>query len=280
MKFGGHIYLWVERWSDAELDLLDRAKNLGCDILEVALGDDIQFTPRLLRQRAIQLDLELTIGPGGAWPMDCDISADDPAHRVRGLAWHQRLITLAAESGASAYCGALYGHPGQSLRRRPPPDEWPRTAENLHFLAEHAARAGVKLVIEPMSRFRTHLVNTPQQAVDLVRRADHPNLAVLLDTFHLITEVRDYAAAIHAVGPLLWGLHAAENDRGVPGGGLVPWREIFVALAAVNADARVLLETYNTARGDFAFTRGVYQDLCPDGDEHVRHGLRFLKQFA
>ena len=32
---------------------------------------------------------------------------------------------------------------------------------------------------------------------------------------------------------LLWGLHACENDRGVPGGGLVPWREIFAALKQI-----------------------------------------------
>ena len=41
---------------------------------------------------------------------------------------------------------------------------------------------------------------------------------------------------IRETGDLLWGLHACENDRGVPGGGLVPWRDIFTALKSTKAD--------------------------------------------
>ena len=118
--------------------------------------------------------------------------------------------------------GAIYSRPGYVCRRPQPEDELPRTAENLHALAEYSAGLGVQLVIEPMSRFRIHLVNTAAQAVNLVRLAAHPNLHVNLDTYHMITEERDYSAAIRCALPVLWGVHTCENDRGVPGGGLVP----------------------------------------------------------
>ena len=108
--------------------------------------------------------------------------------------------------------------------------------------------------------------------------ADHDNLAVTLDTYHLITEVRDYGAAIQTTGSRLWGLHACENDRGVPGGGLVPWESIFDALVMVQPNARVMLETYNTALNDLAVSRGIFLDLCPDPDAFVRQGLTFLRQ--
>ena len=53
---------------------------------------------------------------------------------------------------------------------------------------------------------------------------------------HMITELRDYKAAIRETGALLWMLHACENDRGAPGGGLVPWDDIasssFLAVTA------------------------------------------------
>jgi D-psicose/D-tagatose/L-ribulose 3-epimerase len=280
MKFGAHMYLWTPLWADKELGLLDHVRSLNLELFEVSLGDDARFTPSLLCRRAEELGLALTIGPGGVWPMECDISDDDPHHRALGLAWHRHMIDLAAESGAGAYCGALYGHPGKVLRRRPPPDELPRTAENLHLLADYADRVGVRLVIEPMSKFRTHLVTTPEQAVRLVQTASHPNLAVTLDTYHMVTEVRDYGAAIRAVGPLLWGLHACENDRGVPGGGLVPWKAVFEALVAVCPTANVMLETYNTDLPDFAFSRGLFQNLCPDADAFVRQGIGFLKRCA
>lgn len=276
-KYGFHCFLFTERWSDASLEILEIARELGADCIEIALGDDVSFTPALTRRRAEALGLELIVSPGGAWPVECDLSADDPAERARGLAWHQRQLDLAAELAAVAYTGALYGHPGAIKRRIPPADEFPRTAEGLHRLADYAATAGVTLALEPMSHFRTHLVNTPAHVMQLLALADHPNLRVLLDTYHLITEVRDYGETIRTVAGRLWGLHACENDRGVPGGGLVPWGQVFAALRETAFDGYLILETYNSALGDFARRRGMFHDVCPDGAAFVKRGFAFLR---
>ena len=281
IRYGAHCYLFTDGWSDDCLNILDIAKTVGLDLFEVVVGDDISYTPSLTRQRAESLGLVLTVSPGGFWPVDCDLSADDPADRARGLAWHKRQVDIAAELGAVAYTGALYGHSGTVLRRLPPADEFSRTAEGVHALAEYGARYGVAIVIEPMSHFRTHLVNTPEQAMHLANLADHPNLRVLLDTYHLVTEIRDYAQAIRTVAPKLWGLHACESDRGVPGGGLVPWDAVFGALKAIDFEGYVLLETYNSSIGDppgtFAYQRGMFHDPCPDGEAFVQQGITFLK---
>jgi D-psicose/D-tagatose/L-ribulose 3-epimerase len=278
MKLGLHCYLFTERWSDDCLDILDTARSLGAECFEVVVGDDIEFTPRFTRQRAEALGLTLTVGPGGLWPVECDLSADEPSDRAKGVAWHCQQIDLAAELGSAAYTGALYGHPGTVKRRVPPLDEYPRTAEGLHRLAEHAARRGVALAVEPMSHFRTHIANTPAQIMRLVALADHSNLGVLLDTYHMITEVRDFGAAIRTVGGQLWGLHACENDRGVPGGGLVPWDQVFAALRDIAFDGYLLLEAYNSSLGDFAQRRGMFHNVCPDGEAFAREGLAFVRQ--
>ena len=277
-RFGAHIYLWVERWSDDDAArLLERARGLGLSALEIAVGDDVTIDAPALRRSAEEAGIRIVLSPGGVWPADCDVSADDPAQREKGVAWHARWIRAAGECGAVAYTGAIYGHPGTVLRRRPPADELPRTAENLRRLADEAARAGLVLALEPMSRFRTHLVNTPEQAMRLVGMADHPALRVLFDTYHMMTEVRDYAAAARTLAPRLWGLHASESDRGAPGGGLVPWDALVGALAGAGMPSYVILECYNTALGDFAFRRGLFRDLCPDGDDFVRRGVAFLR---
>lgn len=276
MKLGAHSYLFTDNWADADLDVLALCRDLGAACFEIAIGDDSRFAPDRTRRAAEALGLELIVSPGGLWPFECDLSADDPADRQRGLAWHCRQVDLAAELAATAYTGALYGHPGTVKRRRPPAGELDWTADGLHRLAEYAARRGVAIVLEPMSRFRTHLVNTPQQAMALIAAADHANLHVLLDTFHAITELRDYGAAVRASAGRLWGLHACENDRGAPGGGLVPWDDVFAALSAVRFDGYLILETYNTSLGDFALRRGVFRDLCPDGAAFARAGFAFI----
>lgn len=279
MKLGAHIYLWMERWSDAEVGLFERARALGLDMIELSVGLDVPFSPAKTRRAAEAAGVGLLVGPGGAWPDGADLSDDRPENRQAALKFHQDNIDRTAELGAVAYAGALYGRPGKSLRRLPPADELPRTAEGLHVLAEHARSRGVLLVLEPMSRFRSHVSNTPGQTLRLIELAGGaPNLRVLVDTYHLMTEVRDFGAAIRTAGQRLWGLHACENDRGVPGGGLVPWPTIFSTLNETPC-AYIGLEGYNTgpATGDFGWRRGIFQNVCPDGDAFVRQGVAFIR---
>jgi len=277
VKYGAHCYILTERWSDNQIDLLHTARELELDYFEIAVGDDVHFTPRLTRQRAHGLGLVLGISPGGEWPAVCDLSADDATNRQKGLNWHKRQVDLGAEMGAVAYTGALYGHPGTVKRRRPPVDEFKWTAEGLHQLAEYGSRRGLEIVLEPMSHFRTHIANTPNQVMRLASMADHPNLRVLLDTYHLITEIRDYGAAIGAAQSKLWGIHACENDRGLPGGGLVPWEKVFSSLHEISFAGYVVFETYNSSIGDFAYQRAMFHHPCPDGKAFISAALAFVR---
>lgn len=281
MKYSAHCYIFTDRWSDDQVSTLDTAAELGLDGFEIAVGDDVFFDPTVTRQRAESLGLELAISPGGAWPYECNLSAENPEHRKLGLAWHCHQIETAAALGATAYTGALYGHPGVLLYHPPNGDELCWTAEGLRGLAEYGQHSGVQVVIEPMSHFRTHVANNATQAMSLVQAADHPNLLVLLDTYHLVTEVRDYGEQIRATRNKLWGIHACENDRGVPGTGIVPWQQVFRALHDIAFDGHMVFESYNSLigdpPGDFAIRRGMMHNVCDDGSEFVKTGLAFLK---
>lgn len=278
IRYGAHSFLFTNRWSDESLGLLDTVRGLTLDWFEIAVGDDVSFTVARTRRRAQDLGLELVLSPGGKWPIECDLAADSPQERMAGLEWHKRQVNLAYELGAVAYAGALYGHPG-SVKRRPPTEEenkW--IAESLHDLAEYAEHSGVQIVLEPMSHFRTHVVNKPEQLDHLIDLAGHHNLFTLLDTFHLLTEIRDYAQAIRSVRERLWGMHLCENDRGVPGSGLVPWPAVFSTLAEIHFQGHLGLESYNSSIPGFAYERGMFHDVCPDGSAFVRESLAFIQR--
>lgn len=281
MRYGAHSFIFTERWSDESLDILNRARDLGLSCFEIGIGDDVLFNAVSTRQRAHQMGLELIVSPGGAWAYHLDLSSDDPTHRHLGITWHIKQIQLAAELGATAYTGALYGHPGVLHHRKLTATEHRIVADGLHQLAEAGQQLGVCVVIEPMSHFRTHVVNTAAQALRMIQLADHPNLHVLLDTYHLITETRDYAAEITQVSNCLWGIHACESDRGAPGGGYVPWQAVKQGLRACRFDGYVIFESYNSTVGDpvgaFAQRRGMLHDVCPDGDAFVLQGLSFMR---
>jgi D-psicose/D-tagatose/L-ribulose 3-epimerase len=277
MKYGAHVFLWTEKWTESYPDLFRRAASLGMDFVELSCGDDVIFDAAAVGAEARALGLEVTLSPGGRWPMDADISLPEPKSQRHGLDWHRRYLDQAADLGATAYSGALYSHPGHVEPRLPGAADYARVAEHLATLAEYAAGRGVRFVVEPMSHFRTFLVNRPEQVVTLLEMAQHPNLGILLDTYHLVTEVRDYAQAVHTAAPYLWGIHACESDRGVPGGGLVPWAEMFQALNAIGFDGHVAMESYTSGPEQMAPRRGLYGDICPDGDAFVRQGLAFIR---
>lgn len=279
MKYGAHIFLWIDRWGSQHLPLIAQARALGLDCLEIAVGNDVAFDAKAIRQQLETTGMELFSSPGGVWPMEMDISLSDSRQVQKALDWHKQWIAISAEAGAIAYTGALYGHPGNVLRQAPDPDEHKRICENLNQLADYAAGMGVKIVLEPMSHFRTHIANTAEQLASLIQGADHNNLYALMDTYHMVTELRDYGAAVDTLGEQLFCLHACENDRGVPGGGIIPWHSIAEGLVRNNFDAYVLFESYNSTlrNGDFAYERGMFHNVCPDGDQFVKSGLAFLK---
>ena len=282
IHYGAHCYVFTDHWSDDQLYLMETAKSLGLDLFELAVGDDVEFSLSKSRQTAQSLDLKLSASPGGWWPVTCDLSSDDTQDRMRGLAWHKKQVDTTAAIGGIAYVGALYGHPGTVKRRIPPRDELGWTAEGLHTLADYADQQKVAIVLEPMSHFRTHLINTPAQLSHLITMVDHNNLFALLDTYHLVTEIKDYAGGIGMVQDSLWGMHACENDRSIPGHGLVPWDTIFSKLNQIKFGGYMLFETYNSSVGDppgtFAFERGMFHNPCPDSVEFVKKGLAFLKK--
>jgi D-psicose/D-tagatose/L-ribulose 3-epimerase len=281
MKYGAHIFLWIERWDNSQLGLFERARKLGLDVLEIAVGDDVEFDAAQVKQAAESTGMELVISPGGIWPMQADLSLDDLAVAKYAMDWHKHWIDEGAKAGAIAYTGALYGHPGRVVKEAPSQKEFGTVCKNLNELASYAQNKGVKIVLEPMSHFRTHFINNTDQALALLNATNHPNLMVLFDTYHVVTEMRDFYSGIKKMEGKLWGLHACENDRGCPGNGLIPWSDVFRGLKEINFDGYMVLESYNSGirGGEFAYSRGMFHHVCDDGDDFVKKGTDFLKSF-
>ncbi len=276
IRYGAHTYLWLEYLTDANVGLFDSIKALGLDVAEVPIGDDMQFTPEAAGRSARDAGLSLMISPGGLWPEQADVSLEERALARKAIDWHRKYIDIGARMGAVAYTGALYGHPGKVRREEAPSTCRPRVAEALAELADFAAQRSMELILEPMSHFRTHLVNTPAQLMALLEQIDRDNVGGLLDTYHLVTEVTSYREAFATAASRLRAVHACENHRGIPGRGILPWPEIFDAIRQCPRDVVVAFESYNSST-DFARRRGMFHDVCPDGDDFVREALAFCR---
>ncbi|WP_339471410.1 MULTISPECIES: 3-dehydroshikimate dehydratase QuiC [unclassified Pseudomonas] len=80
--------------------------------------------------------------------------------------------------------------------------------DDLSLLAEHAGRRGLRIGYEALAWGRH--VNTWQQVWNLVRQVDHPNLGVLLDSFHTLSLKGDPSAIAEIPGDKIFFVQMAD----------------------------------------------------------------------
>jgi D-psicose/D-tagatose/L-ribulose 3-epimerase len=152
--------------------------------------------------------------------------------------------------------------------------------EALKEAAVFARDFGVALALEPVNRYETYVLNTAEQALTMVARIGEPNVGLLLDTYQMIIEEKDFYRAVADAGELLFHLHLCENDRGIPGSGLVYWDEVFQALHDINYHGVATIESFVCAIPEIAASTCVWRSLATDGDTLAREGLAFLESMA
>ncbi len=88
---------------------------------------------------------------------------------------------------------------------------WAQLVELLQRLGPIAARHGITIAIEPISRPESNIINLAAEGLRLVRDVDNPNIQLLIDYYHFALEREDPAAIVDA-GPAIRHLHFASAD--------------------------------------------------------------------
>lgn len=174
-----------ERPFEAQCDL---AAALGYDALEVApftLADDPadlgERQVAQLRRHAEAAGIRVS---GLHWlltaPPGLSITSADPDVRTRTVGHMHAMIDLCAALGGDVL---VHGSPNQRrLSDDDPEGDAERGREAFADVAEHAGRAGVRYLIEPLSPHETRFVNTLAEAAAIVRGVDQPGLRTMIDT--------------------------------------------------------------------------------------------------
>ncbi|WP_376791728.1 5-keto-L-gluconate epimerase [Thermoflexus sp.] len=212
---------------------LGRLRALGYAGVELAVRDPAVVPVQRLRALFERYGLQVpAIGTGQAWVDEgLSLTHPDPAVRKAALARLEAHLALAAEWGAMVIVGLIRGRLMEGVNRTQAMS-W--LLEALARLAELAAARGVRLVLEPLNRLETDLVNTVEEALLVIRRVGYPNLGVLLDTFHANLEEASLEAAIARAGDRLFHVHIADSNRRAPGWGRLDFDSILKALREVH----------------------------------------------
>src|SRR5439155_7411902 len=158
-----------------------------------------------------------------------------------------------------------------------------RAAADLRELGEPAARRGVRIAFEALAWGRH--INDYRDAWEAVRRADHPAVGLVLDSFHILARNTDLAAIRAIPGDRLFLVQMADapllqmdylswsrHFRNFPGQGDLPLGDFMEALATTGYEGALSLEIFNDQ-----FRAGSARSVAVDGHRSL---LFLLDQLA
>jgi len=278
IKFGIHPFIWTSQWDNSSLDLIDRAKDIGFDFIEIPLVRLDLLNPKKVKERLKSTDMKCCTSVG--LTDETDITSEDKNIRESGVKFLKECVIAADKIGAGFLTGVTYSSFGKKPGRPPTEKEWEFSASCLREVARFASKYNVLIGIEAINRYETYLINTAQQAKKLIKMIDEPNVKIHLDTYHMNIEEKNFYEVIKSTGDMLLYIHLCENDRGIPGTGHIEWDEIFRALKEINYSGWVAIESFISVIPEIAAATCIWRQLTPDGDTLAKEGLKFLKTKA
>uniref|UniRef100_A0A7J3I846 Sugar phosphate isomerase/epimerase n=1 Tax=Ignisphaera aggregans TaxID=334771 RepID=A0A7J3I846_9CREN len=115
-----------------------------------------------------------------------------------------------------------------------------RLTESLSLLGSYSRDFGVWLVLEPMNRRETDLINRIGEAMEVIQQVD--NVYLLLDTYHILLEEGNVYEIFQKYGGYAKHIHVADTHRLPPGLGELDWSKILKILDSIGYGNYVSVE--------------------------------------
>jgi D-psicose/D-tagatose/L-ribulose 3-epimerase len=276
-RFGANTLIWSEDFSENDLWILPRMKELGFDAIDLSVNDPKRFPVAKTRQKIIDTGIEPVITTALS-PENNPISPDKKL-RDNAVENLKRIVDAANELNVKIVAGVIYATWGYKTNCPRTQDEWQRSIECITKAAEYARETGsVILAVEVINRYVTHFLNIAEDAVRYCRETQMDNVKVHLDSFHMMIEEESFSKAIRCCGKQYLGyFHTCESHRGIPGTGFVPWKEVFDTLREVEYNAPLVIESYDPKFTKKSANSCIWRQFASSGEELAVKGLTFFK---
>lgn len=276
MEVGIHPFIWTAKWDESSLPLINKAKEMGFDFIEVPLVKTDISLARKVRKQLRLAGINCCSTTTGL-NQNTDLTSNNANIRLNGIKHLKNCIIDTVEIGCKVFGGVIYSAFGKNVGRPPNDEEWNFSAEGLRKVAKFAKRYGITLAIEPVNRYETYLINTASQSKKLKKMIGEKNVKVRLDTYHMNIEEKDFYKVIKTTGDDLCHIHLCENDRGIPGSGHCDWDGVFKALSEIGYNKTASIESFVSTIPERAAATCIWRKLAPNGDVLAQEGLRFLR---
>jgi sugar phosphate isomerase/epimerase len=135
--------------------------------------------------------------------------------------------------------------------------------EALAYMADVGRRYGLNILVESVTQKMTNFILTLQEATDLARVVNRPNVHVVADTYHMLHN-NDPLENLKIAGEDLYHVHLTDLDRRAPGTNL--------------AEQSLYVATFRILR-QMGYDRSVsIEPNFTDFEPEARRALVFLKE--
>ena len=277
-KFGVDTFIWSENFTEADLGLIDKAKGLGFEVLDIAIAHPENFPTEKVKERVDRVGIKVVTST--TLNKDTNLISPDASIRKRGIETLKRLVDINMDIGSTILAGVNYAAWGYLTGRPRTEDEWKWSVDSMREVTQYAKEKGsLVIAVEPVNRFETHFLNIAEDAVAYCKDVGTGNIKVHLDCFHMIREELSFAGAVKTCSKKYLGyIHVCESNRGIPGTGLVPWKEFFNALREIDYDGFLVIESFDPRFEELNGMCAIWRKFAETGEELAVEGLRNLKE--
>jgi 4-hydroxyphenylpyruvate dioxygenase len=225
---------------------LEAAAAVGFDGVEIFENDLLTYdgSPADIRRIAEGLGLEITI-----FQPFRDFEAMPDNIRARNLDRAERKFDIMQALGTDLVLVCSNVQPSSI-------DDDAKAAADLAEMAERAAKRGLRVGYEALAWGRH--INTWRHAWDIVQRADHPALGLIVDSFHTLSINDDPSGIADVPGDRIFFVQLADapllkmdvlswsrHFRNFPGQGELPVNDFLRAVLASGYNGPLSLEIFN-----------------------------------
>ncbi len=219
------------------------AQKLGFDAIEIFAPSPDCFTQTPIARILGDHNLKLAaVGTGAGWVKHkLTLTSADAAIRREARDFVTAMIDVAADHSAPAIIGSMQGRAVDSVDR---PYALKYLEDELNHLGEHAASQKQFLLIEPLNRYETNLLNTLDDGRQLLKRLATKSVKLLADLFHMNIEEVNVAEAIRQAGADVGHVHFVDSNRSAAGMGHTDFAPIATALRDIGYDGYLSAEAF------------------------------------
>jgi sugar phosphate isomerase/epimerase len=176
-------------------------------------------------------------------PEDLHVTSADPILRKRSWDHLRLLLDIAGELGGGAL---IFGSPKQRASRGIPKAEAMKYfIEGLREAADYARERKSEVLVESLASKDTDIVNTGDEAAEVVRAVGRPGVAGMFDFHNTRDEMEPWAAIVEKHWDIIRHVHVNEMDGSWPAGrGKADFGPVFSLLHRRKFEGWVSLEIF------------------------------------